>query len=159
MGYLSPENLNHLLIGNAETNLSIQKQREVLSLKVEPIIKEGVNSGIIKPNDDISLISDDTLRYLPTIAPATYEIIDSINDKTKQPIVFMLIKYGKKIEDDCYEITVEKSQMRISVEGNHLVFIKNDDIDHPLCVSINTEQSKDIILQIFKNQNYFNQTI
>ncbi len=149
MGYKSLESENYLLGSNPETRLNIQKQKDVLVSMVKPIIDEGINDGFIKPNDTLSPHPEHINGWVYSKTPATYEILNPIDEKTNQPIVFMLVRYGKKIENVDGEIFVKEFQMKISVSDNNLVLTKNHNPDNPLFVTIDTAQTKDKIFNFF----------
>ena len=149
MGYKSLESENYLLGSNPETRLYIQKQKDVLVSMVKPIIDEGINDGFIKPNDTLSPHPEHINGWVYSKTPATYEILNPIDEKTNQPIVFMLVRYGKKIENVDGEIFVKEFQMKISVSDNNLVLTKNHNPDNPLFVTIDTAQTKDKIFNFF----------
>lgn len=151
MSNLSPENSRYLFHSPTEKKLSKQEQQEILSTKIGPIIKEGINNGVIKQNDILLPNPDKPRDWIYTTKPATYEIVDSTDNKTEQPIVFMLVKYGKTIKDDNDEIVLEQPTMRIFVSANNFVFVKNDDIDHPQYIPGFLRQPKTQILQLFEN--------
>jgi hypothetical protein len=155
MGYKSIESENYLLGSNPETRLNIQKQKDVLVSMVKPIIDEGINDGFIKPNDTLSPHPEHINGWVYSKTPATYEILNPIDEKTNQPIVFMLVRYGKKIGNVDGEIVVEEFQMKISVSGDNLVLIKNYDTNNPLYVPMNVEKTKDDIFKAFEDKNAF----
>ena len=159
MSNLSPENSHYPFLDVVKTELSTQRQQEMLGLKVGPVIQEGINNGIIKQNDILLVDPDNPNNWIHSTTPATYEIIDSVDNKTKQPIVYMLVKYDKKINDSSDEITVQESTMKISIKGKYFVFIKDNNIDHPQYVPVCLNQPETHILQLFENQKCFHEDI
>ena len=135
MSNLSPENSHYLFHSPTEKKLSKQEQQEILSTKIEPIIKEGINNRVIKQNDILLPNPDQPRDWIHTTKPATYEIMESVDNKTSQQIVYMSIKYGKKIDDKDDEITVKQPMINIFVKDKYFVFIKDNDIDNPPNIS------------------------
>jgi len=151
MSNLSPENSHYLFHSPTEKKLSKQEQQEILSTKIEPIIKEGINNRVIKQNDILLPNPDQPRDWIHTTKPATYEIMESVDNKTSQQIVYMSIKYGKKIDDKDDEITVKQPMINIFVKDKYFVFIKDNDIDNPQFVPICLDQLETHILQLFEN--------
>lgn len=151
MSNLSPENSHYLFHSPTEKKLSKQEQQEILSTKIEPIIKEGINNRVIKQNDILLPNPDQPQDWIHTTKPATYEIMESVDNKTSQQIVYMSIKYGKKIDDKDDEITVKQPMINIFVKDKYFVFIKDNDIDNPQFVPICLDQLETHILQLFEN--------